>query len=69
MNYDFARHCYLLAEDQFNEGCKCSFKRKHYAERCFKRADNFWAIAEFLGYTHEIHAEIEMNIEIELSGY
>lgn len=69
MNYDFARHCYLLAEDQFNEGCKCSFKRRNYADRCFKRADNFWAVAEFLGYTHEIHQHLEDYAQAYEAGY
>ncbi len=65
MIYDFARHCYLLAEKQFNEGCSNNFYKPIYAQRCFKRAENFYVLAEFLGYTHNIHADIENY----LAGY
>jgi len=65
MKYDFARHCYLLADDQFNEGCRNNFYNPAYAERCFERARNFYAIAELLGYTYEIH----LNIQNYLAGY
>lgn len=65
MDYDFARHCYLLGENQFKEEIRAHDNA--YAERCHNRSITCFGVANFLGYTDEVHSQVEFWLNE--SGY